>query len=170
LHSSNVEVPATGSLQDGLIGLDAGHGGHDGGASANGSIEKDVALDVTLRVEKMLKARGYEVLLTRRTDHFLELSARSNMANRNNADRFLSIQVNSGGGNGTETWWYNRNNAVTSKLFAQTIQNAVIKTTNARDRGIKHGNLSVNRESKMTSALLEIGFLDSLTDARNLKK
>src|SRR5699024_3454225 len=61
-------------------------------------------------------------------------------------------------------------NAVTSKLFAQTIQNAVIKTTNARDRGIKHGNLSVNRESKMTSALLEIGFLDSLTDARNLKK
>src|SRR5699024_2977163 len=155
---------------DKLIVLDAGHGGHDGGASANGITEKDGALDVTLRVEKMLKARGYDVLLTRRTDRFIELSERSNIANRNNADTFLSIHANSGGGIGTETCWYNRNNAVTSKLFAQTIQNAVIKTTNARDRGIKHGNLSVNRESKMTSALLEIGFLDSLTDARNLKK
>jgi len=165
LHSNKLE-----KNNDKLIVLDAGHGGHDGGASANGIIEKDVALDVTLRVEKMLKARGYDVLLTRRTDRFIELSERSNIANRNNADTFLSIHANSGGGIGTETWWYNRNNAVTSKLFAQTIQNAVIKTTNARDRGIKHGNLSVNRESKMTSALLEIGFLDSLTDARNLKK
>src|SRR5690625_2490838 len=165
LHSNKLE-----KNNDKLIVLDAGHGGHDGGASANGIIEKDVALDVTLRVEKMLKARGYDVLLTRRTDRFIELSERSNIANRNNADTFLSIHANSGGGIGTETWWYNRNNAVTSKLFAQTIQNAVIKTTNARDRGIKHGNLSVNRESKMTSALLEIGFLDRLTDARNLKK
>src|SRR5699024_8220962 len=114
--------------------------------------------------------RGYDVLLTRRTDRFIELSERSNIANRNNADTFLSIHANSGGGIGTETWWYNRNNAVTSKLFAQTIQNAVIKTTNARDRGIKHGNLKVNRESKMTRELLEIGFLYIVNVARNFDK
>src|SRR5690625_8027241 len=105
--------------------------------------------------------------MTRTTDRFIELSERSNIANRNNASSFLSIHANSGGGIGTETWWYNRNNAVTSKLFAQTIQNAVIKTTNARDRGIKHGNLSVNRESKMNRALFLIFSLYSLIVARN---
>src|SRR5699024_9570415 len=168
LHSSHLQSNQTNNGQ--LIVLDAGHGGKDGGASSNGVVEKEVVLDVTLRAEKILKARCYKVILTRRTDKFVDLSERSNIANRNNASSFLSIHANSGGGIGTETWWYNRNNATSSKLFAQTIQNAVINKTNARDRGIKHGNLSINRESKMTSALLEIGFLDSLTDAKNLKK
>src|SRR5699024_5022729 len=168
LHSSQTQAKQSNS--DKLIVLDAGHGGSDGGASANGLVEKNVVLDITLRAEKMLKARGYKVILTRRTDVFIELKERSNIANRNKANSFLSIHANSGGGIGTETWWYSKENPFSSKKFAQTIQNSVINSTKARNRGIKDGNLSVNRESKMTSALLEVGFVDSAKEAADLKK
>lgn len=77
------------------IVIDAGHGGHDPGASANRVIEKDLVLDIALRLEKLLLEQpGVEVVLTRRDDTFVELEERTAIANRQNADLFLSIHAN----------------------------------------------------------------------------
>ncbi|MDQ3171876.1 MAG: N-acetylmuramoyl-L-alanine amidase [Acidobacteriota bacterium] len=77
------------------IVIDAGHGGHDPGASANRVVEKDLVLDIALRLEKLLLEQpGIEVVLTRRDDSFVELEERTRIANRENADLFLSIHAN----------------------------------------------------------------------------
>ena len=75
--------------------IDPGHGGHDPGARAHGVSEAEIVLDVALRVEALLRAQpGFEVVLTRRTNEFVALEARTALANRESADMFLSIHVN----------------------------------------------------------------------------
>lgn len=75
--------------------LDAGHGGKDYGAIYHGFIEKHIALDVALRVGKLLeKDPAIQVVYTRKTDVFIELSQRADIANDAKADIFLSIHCN----------------------------------------------------------------------------
>lgn len=75
--------------------IDPGHGGHDPGAKANGLTEAGVVLDVALKLEKLLLAKpGFEVVLTRRTDEYIPLEARTALANQEAADLFVSIHVN----------------------------------------------------------------------------
>lgn len=77
------------------IVIDAGHGGHDPGAQGNGLVEKDLVLDVALRLQQLLQAQpGFEVVLTRSTDEFIPLEERTSIANRAGADMFLSIHAN----------------------------------------------------------------------------
>jgi N-acetylmuramoyl-L-alanine amidase len=93
------------------IVIDAGHGGHDPGASANRVVEKEIVLDIALRLEKLLKAEGgMEIVLTRRDDTFIELEERTAIANRENADLFLSIHANvarNRSATGIETYFLN---------------------------------------------------------------
>lgn len=78
------------------IVIDAGHGGHDPGSLGQGLRESELVLDVALRLEKLLKAEGnIDVVMTRRTDVFVDLEERTRIANRQNADLFLSIHANS---------------------------------------------------------------------------
>ncbi len=78
------------------IVIDPGHGGRDTGTPARGLTEAALTLDVALRLEKLLqKEPGVEVVLTRRTDVFIPLEERTAIANRHNADLFLSIHANS---------------------------------------------------------------------------
>ncbi len=78
------------------IVIDPGHGGHDVGALGDGIREAELVLDVALRLEKLLKKEaGIDVVMTRRTDTFIELEERTRIANRENADMFLSIHANS---------------------------------------------------------------------------
>ncbi len=79
------------------IVIDAGHGGHDSGAiGPNGLEEKTVALDVALRLGRLLKQRlGAQVIYTRDTDTFIPLETRTAIANQDRADLFISIHVNS---------------------------------------------------------------------------
>jgi N-acetylmuramoyl-L-alanine amidase len=78
------------------IVIDPGHGGHDPGTLAKGLNEAQLTLDVALRLEKLLqKDPGVEVVLTRRTDVYVPLEERTAIANRSNADLFLSIHANS---------------------------------------------------------------------------
>ena len=79
------------------IVIDAGHGGHDPGSIGRGGLqEKDLVLDVALRLEKMVRAElGAEVVMTRSTDVFIPLEERTAIANSRGADLFLSIHANS---------------------------------------------------------------------------
>jgi N-acetylmuramoyl-L-alanine amidase len=91
--------------------IDAGHGGHDPGASAFGQSEAELVLDVALRLEKLLLLQpGTEVFLTRRTNDFLSLEERTEIANRQSADLFLSIHANASANataGGVETYFLN---------------------------------------------------------------
>ncbi|WRC43875.1 N-acetylmuramoyl-L-alanine amidase [Helicobacter pylori] len=78
------------------IVLDAGHGGKDCGAmSTNLVCEKDIVLEVVKFLHKELKKRGYSVLLTRDKDIYIDLVARTELANRKSADLFISVHANS---------------------------------------------------------------------------
>jgi N-acetylmuramoyl-L-alanine amidase len=77
------------------IVIDAGHGGHDPGAQANGIDESELTLDVAQRLEKLLEAQpGFDVVLTRNSDEYIALEERTAIANREGADLFLSIHAN----------------------------------------------------------------------------
>jgi N-acetylmuramoyl-L-alanine amidase len=93
------------------IVIDAGHGGHDPGAQANGVSEADLVLDIALRLERLLQQQpGVEVVLTRRADEFVPLEERTAIANREGADMFLSIHANSARSStlrGIETYFLN---------------------------------------------------------------
>jgi len=90
--------------------IDAGHGGHDSGALGRFSKEKDIALKIALELGKILKKhmRGVEVIYTRQTDTFVTLHGRAQVANKNNADVFISIHCNAtprgNAAHGTETY------------------------------------------------------------------
>jgi N-acetylmuramoyl-L-alanine amidase len=93
------------------IVIDAGHGGHDPGAQANGVNESELVLDVALRLRQLLQAQpGVEVVLTRSTDEFIPLEERTAIANREGADLFLSIHANASkqsSAHGIETYFLN---------------------------------------------------------------
>jgi N-acetylmuramoyl-L-alanine amidase len=93
------------------IVIDPGHGGHDPGARGKGITEAEVVLDVALRLEKLLQGvPGVEVILTRRSDEFVQLPERTAIANREGADLFLSIHANASvnsQAHGIETYFLN---------------------------------------------------------------
>jgi N-acetylmuramoyl-L-alanine amidase len=99
-------------LKIGRIVIDPGHGGHDSGTTGPGGIqEKEVVLDVALRLGKMLKQRlGADVIYTRDNDTFIPLETRTAIANKAQADLFLSIHANSSpdsSARGVETYYLN---------------------------------------------------------------
>jgi N-acetylmuramoyl-L-alanine amidase len=99
-------------LKIGRIVVDAGHGGHDSGTLGPGGIEeKDVVLDVALRLGKLLKQRlGADVIYTRDDDTFIPLETRTAIANKAQADLFISVHANSSSdasARGVETYYLN---------------------------------------------------------------
>ena len=93
------------------IVIDAGHGGHDPGASSNGISESELTLDVAQRLSKLLENQpGVEVVMTRSTNVFIPLEERTAIANREGADLFLSIHANASRNtraHGVETYFLN---------------------------------------------------------------
>jgi N-acetylmuramoyl-L-alanine amidase len=91
--------------------IDAGHGGHDPGAQANGVNEAELTLDIATRLSRLLqKQPGVEVVMTRDTDVFVPLEERTAIANRGGADLFLSIHANASRNpkaRGVETYFLN---------------------------------------------------------------
>jgi N-acetylmuramoyl-L-alanine amidase len=99
-------------LKIGRIVIDPGHGGHDSGTTGPGGIEeKEVVLDVSLRLGKLLRQRlGADVIFTRDNDTFIPLETRTAIANKAQADLFLSIHANSSpdsSARGVETYYLN---------------------------------------------------------------
>lgn len=88
-------VGATANAQNFKVVLDAGHGGKDFGAVRNNFTEKRIVLDITLKVGKLLEnTKNIDVVYTRKTDEFIELKERSNIANKAKGDIFVSIHAN----------------------------------------------------------------------------
>jgi N-acetylmuramoyl-L-alanine amidase len=101
-------------LKVGRIVIDAGHGGHDTGTiGPNGLLEKDLVLDVALRLGRLLKGKmGADVVYTRDDDTFIPLETRTAIANQHQADLFISIHANSSqdpSARGVETYYLNFN-------------------------------------------------------------
>jgi len=100
-------------LKIGRIVIDAGHGGHDTGTiGPTGLMEKDLCLDVALRLGKIIQQRlpGADVVFTRADDTFIPLEERTHIANEAKADMFISIHANSSqdpGARGIETYYLN---------------------------------------------------------------
>ncbi len=132
--------------------------------------EKDIALIVTQKVKENLEDNGIEVILTREGDTYPTLDERPGLANEEGAVIFVSIHLNSTinpvtGAKGIEVYYSTQNNndelGITSKKLAEEILECVIDSTDAYDRGVKSGNLLVNRKCMMPSALIEIGFMNN---------
>ena len=150
------------------IFLDAGHGGNDPGAAGNGMQEKEINLDVVLRLGKLLSA-DFEVNYSRTADQII--SNRASFANAWKSDLLLSIHVNSfhqESANGTEIFIFDNGSERSrqSRAFASGIQDAFIKRIGTRDRGVKldvqsqHSTgLGILRNSVMPAALFELAFI-----------
>lgn len=155
------------------ITIDAGHGGTDPGASGNGIIEKELTLDVAKRVERLLKEKGIEVVMTRSTDTYLSLQKRVDIGVDSKSDAFVSIHGNAAtaSAQGTETWYSPKTkSAADSKQLASFIQNRLYKAMDTKNRGLKNNrDLYVIYRNPLPSALVELGFMSNKEDAAKLK-
>ena len=152
--------------------LDAGHGGKDSGAIGGDVNEKDINLSIAKTTREILKESGYKVKMIRNTDRFLELTKRSEIANQRKAKVYVSIHCNSsesGEGKGIETF-YTEQKEETDQELAKQIQKAVIKRTEASDRGVKTANFTVLVTTNMPAALVETGFLTNETERERLQE
>lgn len=156
--------------------LDPGHGGYDPGAEGNGLREKDITLDVCLKLKPLLEFNGVSTVLTRDGDYAPshlegdlngELLARVDIAERNNVDLFVSVHVNDGGGTGEEvlvTALGGRAETAANKVLPYLVQ-----VGQWANRGVKTQNVLVLKETSMPSILTENGFIDNTMDAAKLK-
>jgi N-acetylmuramoyl-L-alanine amidase len=112
-HDGQATLTRTLGLKIGRIVIDAGHGGHDTGTiGPTGLMEKDLCLDVALRLGKIIQTKlpGADVVYTRSDDTFIPLEERTNIANQAKADLFISIHANSSqdhAARGIETYYLN---------------------------------------------------------------
>lgn len=149
--------------------LDAGHGGNDSGAVGSTSYEKNLALDVAVKVKNKLVDAGVDTILTRNGDYFVELAARAAIANEQNADVFVSIHLNSASesATGTEVWTYPGESK--DERLGRDILDHLIAATGFRNRGIKYEKFAVLRLTKMPAALVELGFISNPAEEEIMK-
>lgn len=147
------------------IVIDPGHGGSDPGAiGLSGAYEKDFNLRLAKKIAHLLKDdQQLEVHMTREGDQHLSSESRDrpNIANKLEADLFISIHANTFEDStvtGTETFYYHDH----SKLLADTIHRHIIEATGYKDRGVKVGNFFVLKDTEMPATLLELGYLTNL--------
>ena len=145
------------------VTLDAGHGDHDYGAVYDGRIEKNIALAVVLKVGKLLEATPQiNVNFTRKTDVFIDLIERANIANRFNANIFVSIHCNANrntAADGTETYVMGLSK-IASNLEAAKKENSVI--TLEKDYQRKYEGFDPNSpETMIGMTLMQEEYLDN---------
>jgi N-acetylmuramoyl-L-alanine amidase len=153
------------------IHLDAGHGGKDPGAVGFELKEKDLTLAIVKKIGKILdQYKDVKVYYTRKDDRFLELSERAALANKEDADFFISVHINAGGGTGYETF-ISSNASDKSVAYQNMIHPEIYKQLGkVKDRGKKRANYAVLRQTKMPAILTEILFIDTLNDNKLLKQ
>ncbi len=176
-----------------MIVLDPGHGGVDPGARGVSSlvVEKNVNLELALRLKPVLEQAGARVLLTRVTDAeaapvanlqglsgyertLRELQARTELANDQQADLYLSIHNNSGPSghqSGTTTYYCNDAlNVDRSKVLAGLVQKELVAGLDSVDNGVRAEDFYVIRHAQPPSVLAEILFLSNASDEARLAR
>lgn len=178
------------------IVLDPGHGGRDQGAAnaRYGLTEKSLNLQVARGLAKRLNAVGFRVALTRQDDRYLSLEQRTQMANKAQADLFISIHFNaaqSKAASGLETFVLTPQSQPSTKnatlrssdaailpgqalntwnvVLGHALQRELVAATGEEDRGLKRARFSVLRSMQCPAALVELGFLSHDPSASRLR-
>jgi len=146
--------------------IDPGHGGFDMGASSRwAGAEKNDALDTALRLEPKLRAAGYNTVLTRHDDTFIQLSERARISNAQDNAIFIAIHYNQTGSraiHGAETYY----RSSVSRELAERIQQAISTLPGASSRGVKTANFRVLRRNEYPAVLVECGFVSNPAEGR----
>ncbi len=155
-----------------IICIDAGHGGYDCGATNSqfNITEKELTLNISLRLAEILRQRGWTVTLTRTTDRDVsywgssdneELGARVNSSQ--GAGVFISIHCDASSNTsvkGVSTHWYK----CEDEFLAKCIQDKLSATLPTKDRGVRRNNFNLLARSSMPAALIETGFITNCDD------
>ena len=147
--------------------VDAGHGGSDVGATRENIYEKDITLDIAKRLEKILDKKGYNVVMTRSNDKYVSLQERVEITDKNEADLFVSVHVNSSvtpEGNGLETHYYTPQ----SYEFAQIVHKEFASAIDSKDRGLFKSKFYVINHTQCPSILVETGFISNPEERKEL--
>jgi N-acetylmuramoyl-L-alanine amidase len=154
-----------------LICIDPGHGGKDCGTiGPTGLKEKDVNLDISIKLKSKLIDAGFKVILTRESDINHSVDEITNFANSNNVDLFISVHNNSHPSpdmNGTQTFYFNQSPG--GNLLANYLNAAIIGQIGTINRGVKTANFVVLKNTKMVSALVEGVFMCNPNEEAELK-
>lgn len=198
ISGQNAAILQTVSLQRPRVIVDCGHGGKDSGAIGCFSVcEKDVTMNIGVRVAQLLRAQGIDAVLTRDGDQTIALDERTSFANTHNAHMLVSIHANAAPQSekisGIETFclndalftsknklgnqWdktmmhqrYAQSHRLAQTLHANTVKAAQQHHTHVVDRRVKHSVAQVLVGSSMPSALIEVGFLSNPHEAKLLQ-
>jgi N-acetylmuramoyl-L-alanine amidase len=142
--------------------IDPGHGGKDSGVARNHLQEKNLALDVALRLRPKLEAAGFKTVMTRSTDVFIPLNDRAAISNIHSDVFFVSIHFNDSPNRSIHgaTVYYH---TAMSAPMAQTISNSLGGITT--DRGIMTARFRVLRKNRYPAVLVECGFVSNRAEA-----
>jgi len=181
INKHNLNIVTEEETMDLLVGktiaIDEGHGGKDAGAvdeieESKGdyirTLEKTLNDKVGNKVIDKLKKLGAKLVITRKNDETVSLKARTDLANKERADIFVSIHFNAGSSqaNGIETFKYrNTINPISHKL-AENVHKQLIEATNFTDRGVKTSGFYVIRYTNMPAILVELGFITNTEEEK----
>lgn len=175
-EATMLEMPLIGKI----IYLDAGHGGIDPGATYKDINEKDIALAITLKLEKALSKKGAIVYLTRRTDTDLadvnatyrkrsDLGKRAKLINESDCELYLSLHLNSYPSTkwaGAQVFFTTKNDS--NKTVAEFIQNELKEKMNTNREFKEIKNMYMYDRISKPGVLIEVGFLSNTNDRNNL--
>ena len=149
------------------IVIDPGHGGGDYGAIRENINEKDIVLEISLKVADLLRKKGYEVVMTRDVDATVSLQERVEYSENINPHIFVSIHVNSSNNeapNGIETHYYKDN----SLQLAKTVHASMLNHIKANNRGLFKSKFYVINHTTAPAILIETGFLSNPEEREQL--
>ena len=162
-----------------FIVIDPGHGGEDFGCHSETKPkyqEKHLNLSTAQLLQGFLAKKGYKTIMTRSDDTFITLDRRAEFANELKPTLFVSVHFNSAPSTeaeGVEVYYYrsedDKERTRESRLLAKTILDKVLDNTEAKSRGIKHGNFAVIRKTEMPAILIEGGFLTNANEMQRIK-
>ena len=149
--------------------IDAGHGGHDSGTTSRyAGREKDLALDVALRVRAKLEAAGFDTVMTRRSDVFIELDRRAAISNAQSNSIFVSVHFNDSPNasiRGSEVYYKSR----CSVRIADNILTQIAAIPGFSNRGVRTANFRVLKKNQYPAVLVECGYLSNPSEGRRCR-
>ena len=169
-----------GGIKGKIITLDPGHGGSDPGAiGASGLKEKQITLEISMRVKELLEKEGAKVYMTRTTDKDVygpnasdraELQARVNVAEKYNSDLFVSLHINSSVNKsvgGFSSYYYPKTD--NDLKIAKAIQDKFAKNFGVDNLGVRQANFYVVKRCSMPATLLEMCFISNPKEEKLMK-